>query len=172
MILSVLFFLRIVLSCSSVPKSCPTFESPWTAACQVSLSFTVFWSLLKLMSTKLVIPSFVAPFSSCHQSFPALGIFPMDQLYLHIRWPTYWSFSFSIILQMNIQGRFPLELTDLISLQTKELSGVFSRPTIQKHQFWAAQLPYSPTVSSIHGYWKNYSFDYMDFCWQSNISAF
>ena len=84
----------------------------------------------------------------------------------------YWSFSFSIILLMNIQGRFPLKLTGLVSSQTKELSRVFSSVTIQKHQFWAAQLPYSPTLTSIHGYWKNHSSDYMDFCWQSSISAF
>ena len=71
---------------------------PWTAGHQASLSFTIIRSLLKLMSIESVIPSnlssSVAPFSSCPQYFPASGSFPMSRLC--IRWPKYWSFSFSI----------------------------------------------------------------------------
>ena len=56
-----------------------------------------------------------------------------------IRWPKYWSFSFSSVLPMNIQGWFPLGLSGLISLPSKELSRVFSSTTVQKHQFFGAQ---------------------------------
>ena len=63
------------------------------------------------------------------------------------------------VLPMNIQDWFPLGLTGLISSQSKGLSGVFSNPKVQKHQFFGAQFPYGPTLTSIHDYWKNYSFD-------------
>ena len=75
-------------------------------------------------------------------------------------------------LPMNIQGWFPLGVTGLISLQSKGLSRVFSSTEIQKHHFFGAQFLYGPTLTSIHDYWKNHSFDYVDLCWQSDISAF
>ena len=59
---------------------------------------------------------------------------------LRIRWPKYWSFSFSISPAMNIQDRFPLGWTGCISLQSKRLSRVFSNTTVQKHQFFCTQL--------------------------------
>ena len=62
------------------------------------------------------------------------------------------------VLPMNIQDWSPLGWTDWISLQSKGLSGVFSNATGQKHQFFGAQL-YGPTLTSIHDYWKNHSFD-------------
>ena len=101
------------------------FVIPWTAASQASLLFTISRSLLKLMSIESVsdaIQPSVVPFSSCLQSFPASGSFSMSWL----RWPKYWSFSFSISLPMNIQGWFPLGLTGLVSLLSKGLSRVFS----------------------------------------------
>ena len=75
------------------------------------------------------------------------------------------------VLPMTIQDWFPLGLTDLISLRSKELSRVFSNTTAQKHQFFSAQL-YDPTLTSILNYWKNHSFDYMDLGWKSDVSAF
>ena len=73
--------------------------TPWTAACQASLSITNSWSLLKLTSIESVMPSTISssviPFSSRLQSFPASGSFSNESV-LHIRWPKYWSFSFSI----------------------------------------------------------------------------
>ena len=72
---------------------------------------------------------------------------------------------------MNHQGWLPLELIDLISLQSKGLSKVFSNTAVQKHQFFGAQ----PSLSNSHIHtWllKNHSFDYIDLCWQSNVSAF
>ena len=73
-----------------------------------------------------------------------MQLFPRNRIFsnksaLRIRWPTYWSFSFSIVLPMNVQGWFPLGWTGLISMQSKGLSRVFSSTTIQKHQFSSAQ---------------------------------
>ena len=77
------------------------------------------------------------------------------------------------IFPMNIQGRFPLGLTGLISLLSKELSRVFSNTTVQKYQFFPAlSLLYGSTLTSVHVYWKNHNFDYMDLCWQSDASVF
>ena len=64
------------------------------------------------------------------------------------------------VLPMNIQDRFPLGWTGWISLQPKGLSRVFSNTTVQKHQFFSAQLSYGPTLTSIRDYWKSHSFDY------------
>ena len=75
------------------------FVTPWTAACQASLSFTVSWSLLKLMSIESVMPSncliLCCPLLLLPSIFPSIRVFS-NKLALHIRWPNYWSFSFSI----------------------------------------------------------------------------
>ena len=84
------------------------------------------------------ISSSVVPFSSCPQSFPSIRVFSNESA-LHIRWPKYWSFSFSISPSNEYSGWFPLGLTGLISLQSKGLSRVFSSTTIWKHQFFSAQ---------------------------------
>ena len=65
----------------------------------------------------------------------------------------------ALVLPMNIQDWFSLRLTGLISLQSKGLSRVFCNSTVQKHQFFGAQLSYSPTLTSIPDYWKNHNFD-------------
>ena len=90
------------------------FATPWTAACQASLSSTISQSLFKLMSI-LTISSSVALFSSCPQSFPASGSFPMSWLFVSGSQTVEASFSVSV-LPMNIQGWFSLRLTGLISL--------------------------------------------------------
>ena len=69
----------------------------------------------------------------------SVGVF-FNESVLHIRWPKYWSFSFSISPSNEFQGCFPLGLTGLISLQSKRLSRVFSNITVQKHQFFGTQL--------------------------------
>ena len=120
------------------------FTTPWTAACQASLSFTISQNLLKLMSIELVmawchpaISSSVLPFS-CFKSFPASGSFPMSQLFTSGGQSIEASPSASV-LPVNIQGWFPLWLTGLICLQSKGLSRVFSNMTVQKHQFFSTQ---------------------------------
>ena len=117
------------------------------------------------------ISSSVVPFSSCLQSFLASGSFQMSQFFTSGGQSTGVLASASFF-PMNTQDWFPLEWTGWISLQSKGLSRVFSNTTVQKHQFFGAQFLHSPTLTSIHAYWKNYSLDYMDLCWQSNVSAF
>ena len=116
------------------------FATPWTAAHQDSLSFTTSWSLLKLMSLSWwccpTISSSVAPFSSYPQSFPASASFPRSQLFISGGQSMGASAS---VLPMNIQDWFPSGLTGLLSLLSKGLSRVFSRTTIQNHQFVGTQ---------------------------------
>ena len=113
----------------------------------------------------------VAPFFSCLQSFPASRSLPMSQLFTSGGKNIGASGSASV-LPMNIQGWFPLGLTCLISLQSKGLSKVFSNTAVQSSNSLAPRLLYGLTLASIHDYWKNHSFDYVDLCWQSNVSAF
>ena len=98
------------------------------------------------------------PFSSCPQSFPASGSFPMSQLFASGGQNIGVSASTSV-LPMNTQDWSPLGYTGWISLQSKGLSRVFSNTTVQKHQFFCAQLSFSPTLTSIHDYWKNHNLD-------------
>ena len=92
------------------------FVTPWTAACQASLSITNSKSLLKLMSIKSRMSSnHLIPFSSCLQSFPASGSFPVSQFFASCGQSVRPSASASV-LSMNTQGWFSLELTDWISL--------------------------------------------------------
>ena len=138
-IAEVFTFLQSVQSLSCIQL----FVTLWTAACQVSLSNTNSWSLLKPMSIKLVmhptILSSVIPFSYCLQSFPASGAFPMSQLFTS-GGPSIGVSASSSVLSVTIQDWFPLGLTGLISLQSRGLSRVFSNTTVQKHQFFSTQL--------------------------------
>ena len=111
----------------------------------------------------------VAHFSSCSQSFPASGSFAMSWIFASGSQSIRASTS---ILPMNIQGGFPFGFTDLISLLPKGLSRVFSRTTVQSINSLVLSLLYGPTLTSIHDYWRNDSFDYMDLCQKSGISAF
>ena len=118
------------------------FATPWTAACHASLSFIISWSLLKLMSVELMMPFnhliLCVPFSSCLQSFPASGSFPVTWL-LASGGQNIGASASASVRPMNIQGWFPLGLTGLISFLSKGLSRVFSSTTVQKHQFFSAK---------------------------------
>ena len=117
----------------------------------------------------LIISSSATLFSFCLQSCPASGSFPMS-----------WFFASggqsigatASVLSMNVQGWFPLGLNGFFSLQSKGLSRVFSSTTIRRHQFFGARLLCGPTLTPVHDYWKNHSFDYMDLCPQSDFFAF
>ena len=118
------------------------FATLWTAACQASLSITNSWSLLKLMSIALGMPS--NHLILCHplllsSIFPSIRVFS-NELALRIRWPKYWNFSFNISPSNEHEDWSPLGWTGWISLQSKGLSRVFSNTTLQKHQFFCAQL--------------------------------
>ena len=105
------------------------------------------------------ISSFVVPFSSCLHSFSASESFQMSQFFAWGGQSTGVSGSASV-LPMNIQDWAPLGWTGWISLQSKRLSRVFSKITVQKHQFSDAQLFfYSPSLTYIHDHWKNHRFD-------------
>ena len=121
------------------PSHVQLFATPWTAARQPSLSFTISRSLPKFMSIALVMPSSqpshpLMSSSFFPQSFPASGTFPMSQLFTSGD-QIYRSFSFSIILPTSVQGWFPLRLTGLISLLSKGVSGVFSSTTVRRYQY-------------------------------------
>ena len=119
------------------------FATPWITAHQASLPTTNSWSSPKLMSIKSVMPSshliLGRPVSSWPQSLPASESFPMSQLFAWGGQSTGVSSSKSV-LPMNTQDWSPLGWTGWISLQSKGLSRVFSNTTVQKHQFFSAQL--------------------------------
>ena len=124
--------------CCSVVNSCWFFVTPWSIACQVSLSFIISWSLLKLMSIESMMPSSISPFSSCPQSFQASVSFPVSQLFTS-GGQSIGALASASALPMNIQGWFPLGLSGLVSLLSKGLSRVFYSTTVQKHQFSGIQ---------------------------------
>ena len=105
----------------------------------------------------LTISSSVAPFSSCPQSFPASGSFPVSQLFTSGGQRIGASAAASV-LPMNMQGRFPLGWTGLISLQSKGLSRVFSNTIVWTINSSSLILIYGPTRISIHDYWKSNGF--------------
>ena len=118
------------------------FVTPWIPAHQAFLSFIISWSLLKLMSIESVGPSnhliLCCSLLILPSIFPSIRVFSSESA-LHIRWPKYWSCSFSISPSNEHSGliSFPkLGLTSLISLLSKCLSRVFSNTTVQKHQFF------------------------------------
>ena len=115
-----------------------SFATPWTTACQISLSSTISQRLLNFMSIELVMLtiSSSATLFSCLQSFPASGSFLMSQLFTSGGQSIGAS---SSVFPLNIQGWLPLGLTGLIFLQSKGLSRVFSSTTIRKHRFFDAQ---------------------------------
>ena len=119
------------------------FATPWIAARQASLSITNSRSLLKLLSIELwchpAISSSVVPFFSHLRSFPASGSFQISQFSASGGQSIGVSVSASV-LPMNTQDWSPLGWTGWISLQSKELSRVFSNTIVQKHQFFSAQL--------------------------------
>ena len=134
----------MLIRLSSVQFSCSVVSDsliPWTAARQASLSITNSRSLLKLMSIESVMPSnhliLSHPLLLLPSIFPSIRVFSRESV-LRIRWPNYWSSSFSIGPPMNIQDWFPWGLTGWISLPSKGLSRVFCNTTVQKDQFFSA----------------------------------
>ena len=138
------------------------FATPWTAARQASLSNTNSRSSLRLMSIEYVMPS--NHLILCHLILllpsicPSIRVFS-SQSVLRIRWPRYWSFSSSISLSNEYSGliSFRMDWLDLLALQgTQESSPT---PQFKSSNSLALSFLYSPTLISIHDYWKNHSFD-------------
>ena len=130
-------------SLSSVAQPYPTICDPWTAAHQASLSITNSESMLKLMSIKSVMSSnhliLYRPLLLPPSIFPSIRVF-FNESVLHIRDQSTGVSASASVLPVNTQDWFPLWWTGLIALQSKRLSRVFSNTTIQKHQFFGAQL--------------------------------
>ena len=148
------FFQWVNIQLSSVQSlsRVQLFVTPWTAAHQASLSIINSQSLLKLMSIESVMPSshliLCRPLRLLPPIPPSIRVFSNEPT-LHMRWPKYWSFSFSISPSNKHPGLISFRWTDWISLQSKRLSRVFSNTTVQKHQFFSAQLS-SQSNSHIH----------------------
>ena len=140
------------LLCPPFPRACAN-SCPSSQWCHPTISFPVI------------------SFSSCLQSFPASGSFLISQFFASGDQTIGTSASASV-LPMNIQDWFSLGWTGWISLHSKGVSRAFSNITVQKINSLALSFLYGPTLTSIHDYWKNHSFDYMNICQQNNVSTF
>ena len=171
-VLVIYFLISSVHSVQSLSRV-RLFVTPRTAASQASLSITNTWSLLKLMSIKLVMPS--NHLILCQLLLLLLSIFPRIRVFsnesvLHIRLPKDWRFSVSISPSNEYSGltSFRMDWLDLLAVQGTLKS------LLQHHNSKASILQCSAFTSftSVHDHWKSHRFDYMDLCWQSNVSAF
>ena len=146
--------------------------TPWTAAHQASLFITISLNLLKLMSSESIMPSnhrlLCQPLLLLPFTFPRIRSFPMSRLFASGGQSIGASAS---VLPMNIQGWFPLGLfwSPCCSRDSQESSPT---PQFKSINSSALRLLFGPTLTSIHDYWKNHSFDSMDLFQQSDISAF
>ena len=133
------------------------FATPWTAACQVSLSVINSQSLLKLISIKLAMPS--NHLILCHSLLLPPSIFPSIRSQFSASGGQSIGISASASLSpVNIQDWFPLGWTGLISVQSKRLSRVFSNTTVQKHHSLTISFSLWSNIYK-HDCWKNHSFD-------------
>ena len=149
----------LLFSCSVVSGSLQPHES---AAHQASLSFTSSWSLLRLMSIDLMMPSnyliLCRPLLLLPLVFLSIRVFS-NELALLIRWSKYWSFSFSISPSNEYSGLISFRIDWFDLLAVSGLSRVFSSTTIQSISSSLLSLLYGSTLTSIHDYQKNHSFD-------------
>ena len=145
------------------------FATPWTAARQASLSITSSRSPPKPMSIESVMPSnhliLFRPLLLLPSIFPSIRVFSNESA-LHIRWPKYWSFSFSISPSNEYSGliSFRIDWFHLLAVQGTLKS------LLQHHSSKASILGHS--AFSIHDCWKNHSFDSMVLCRQRDVSTF
>ena len=169
----VIFFILTYYYCFSVVKLCPTLHDP------MHPGFPVFHYLpefLKFMSTESVMPSnhliLCRPLLFLPSIFPSIRVFSNESV-LCTRWPKYWSFSFSISPSNEYSGLIALRIGLVWSPCSPRDSPESSpAPQFKTINSLALSLLYGPTLTSIHDYWKNHSFDYMDSCWKSDVSAF
>ena len=165
----------MTLCISSVTQLCPALCDPMNCS---MLGFPVYHQVLELAQTHVhwVGDAIQASHPLSSPSLPAFNltqhhVFPMSQ-HLPSDGQSIGASASASVLLMNIQDWFPLGLTGWISLQSKRLSKVSSNTQYKSINSLALSFLYSPTLTSIHDFWKNQSFDYMDLCWQSDVSAF
>ena len=136
------------------------FVTPWTTAHQVSLSFTISQSLLKLMFIESVKPSnhliLCHPLLLLPSIFPSIRVFPNESA-LHIRWPKYWSFSFNISPSSEYSEliSFWTDWFDIFAVQGTQQSS--PAPQFKSINSSVLSFLYSQTLTSVHDYWKNHS---------------
>ena len=151
------------------------FVTPWTKACQASLSLTISWSFPNFVSIASGMPSshliLCCPLLLLPSVFPSIRVFPVNQLFVSGGQRIGASASASV-LPMSIQGWSPLKLTDLISLLSKGLSESSPAPQFENINSLAFCLLYGPALTTIRDYWKDHSFNCTDLCWQSDVFAF
>ena len=165
-----------MLAFSSIQsRSCVwLFMTPWTTACQATLSITNSRSLLKLMSIESVMPSnhlvLCRPLLLLASVFPSIRVFSNESV-LCIRWPKYRSFSFSISPPSEYSGliSFRIDWFDLLAVQGTDSEEASPTPQFKSINSLVLNFLYSPALTSIHDYWKNHSFDWMAVCWQSSL---
>ena len=137
-------------------------QTPWTAATQASLSITSSWSLLKLTSIELVIPSsyliLCPPLLLQPSIFPSIRVLSNESV-LCIRWPEYWSFSFSISPSNEHPGLISFRMDWLHLLAVQGTLKSLLQHHSSKASILALSFLYSPTLTSIHDYWKSHSLD-------------
>ena len=141
--LMILCYIRSSVQLTSVTHLCLTLGPHGLQYTRLPCPSRTPGAYSKLLSIELVMPSnhliLCCPLLIRPSIFPSIRIFSNESV-LSIRWPKYWSFSFSISPSNEHPGLSPLEWTSWISLQSKGLSRVFSNTTVQKHQFFCAQL--------------------------------
>ena len=155
----------IACSCSSSVRSfsyAQLFATPWTTARQVSLSITNSQSLLKLMSIESVMPSnhliLCCPLLLLPPISPSIRVFSSESV-VCIRWPVYWSFSFSISSSNEYSGliSFRMDWFDLLLVQGTLKSP--ATPQLKSINSLALSFLYGLTLTSTHDYWRNHSFE-------------
>ena len=159
-------------SCCSVAQSYPTLCHPMDCSAP---GFPVLHHLPESAQTHVhwvsdaIQPSHpLSPPSPFAPVFTSIRVFSNESA-LHIMWPNYWSFSFSLSSSNEYSGLSSLRLTGLISCSPRDSQESSPTPQFKSINSSVLNLLYDPTLMSVHDYWKNHSFDP---CWQSDISAF
>ena len=152
------FLQMLLFSCWVLSDS----VTPWTAAWQASLSFTISWSFLQLMSIESVMPSnhliFCHPLLLLTSIFPSIKVFS-NELALCIKWIKYWSFSYIISPSNEYSGLISFRIDWLFSFCPRDSQESSLTPQFKSINSSALSFLYSPTLTFVYDYWKNHSFD-------------
>jgi len=163
----------VCYNCCSVTLSCPTLCDPMDCSMPGFPVLHHLLGLLKLMSIESVMPTnhliLCRPLLLLPSVFPSIRIFS-NELALHIRWPRYWSFSFSPSKEYSGLISLRMDWLDLLAVQG-------TLKSLLQHRSWKASILWHSAffmvqLSPVHDYWKNHSFGCVDLCRQSDVSAF
>ena len=145
--------------------------TPWTAACQASLSITNTQNLLQLMSIESVMPS--THLTLCHpllspSTFPSIRVFSNESA-ICIRWPEDWSFSISPSNEYSGLILLKIDWFYLLAVQ-RTFKSLLQHHSLKASILWCSVD--GPAFATVRDYWEDHCLDYMDHCWQSNVSVF